>query len=459
MAILVTAVWEGRTTGSTLNGGGYDPGIAGAGTDYSQQDSPQLTVTDGAVTAGTAALTSATGGFTSAMIGNALYESGDPKQRYFITAVGSSNACTLDRNVTTGGTGLTVRVGGAISDITKLIDSGTGACYPVAGNDVFVKYHASNTYDVGAAMSVSRGAEVGGRFFRVIGYDTNRSVTNRDANRPILRRTANITIINAVAHGTTFRNLSFNSNGFGSSVTNVNANSCLFYRCYAFGTGNPVFFDGTNPTYQECEVVDNGAGIAFNNSSTAINCKATINTGVGFSIKIAVNCLVIGTNTSGGRGFSPSTGTVYVNCTAYNLLIGFNGFSVGRNATCMNCLAHTCGTGYLSVSTQGSRYLFAFACATYNCTTPYSAALQTSQMFGPDGAQLNIVNCSSDPLTNAAGGDFSLNTVAAGGALLRNKGFGVLGISASITSYPDIGALQHVEIGRPPTIFKSTVVQ
>lgn len=76
MTVNSTAVWRVRPSGSNTNGGGYDAGISGAATDYSQQNAAQASGTHG-VTTGSTTFTDATANaFTSAMIGNALYITG-----------------------------------------------------------------------------------------------------------------------------------------------------------------------------------------------------------------------------------------------------------------------------------------------------------------------------------------------------------------------------------------------
>ena len=73
MAITADAQWWIRTDGNDLNGAGFDSTIGGYGTNYSDQATAQLTLTDLATSgAGSTTLTSATGGFTSAMVGNAI---------------------------------------------------------------------------------------------------------------------------------------------------------------------------------------------------------------------------------------------------------------------------------------------------------------------------------------------------------------------------------------------------
>jgi hypothetical protein len=74
-------------------------------------------VTDG-VSATNTTVTSVTGGFTSAMIGNLVYLAGGtatlPATRRIIAAVPNGNTLTLDAALPSTGTGITVRVGGAL---------------------------------------------------------------------------------------------------------------------------------------------------------------------------------------------------------------------------------------------------------------------------------------------------------------------------------------------------------
>lgn len=121
MAVNATAIWRVRPSGSNTNGGGYDPGISGAATDYSQQNSAQATGTHG-VTTGTTTFTDATAAaFTSAMVGNAMYITGSGQTTgfYFVTAFTSSSIVTLDRSPGTG-TGATWNLGGGWATIANL---------------------------------------------------------------------------------------------------------------------------------------------------------------------------------------------------------------------------------------------------------------------------------------------------------------------------------------------------
>jgi hypothetical protein len=140
MAIGPATVWRVRTGGNNANGGGYDATISGAGTDYSQQDSPQLALTDIACS-GTTTVTSATGGFTSAMIGNGFRIS---SAWYFITGQTDTNTVTVDR---TPGTisGVSGRVGGGLATFQSVMDSSNSTgnkC--VAGNTIYIRGSGSD---------------------------------------------------------------------------------------------------------------------------------------------------------------------------------------------------------------------------------------------------------------------------------------------------------------------------
>src|SRR3990167_6624898 len=70
-ALQADTAWEIRpANGADTNGACYDTG--GAGTDYSKQNGAELSLTDLAQTLSSTTLTSATGGFTSAMVDNCL---------------------------------------------------------------------------------------------------------------------------------------------------------------------------------------------------------------------------------------------------------------------------------------------------------------------------------------------------------------------------------------------------
>lgn len=123
MSLPVASVWEVRpTVGNDTNGGGFVAGAAG--TDYSQQNSKNSGGTNGSTTDGVTSgtgLTSATGSYSSAIVGNILYLSGTGVTTGWYQALSfSSGTVTLDRSPGNG-TGITVNIGGALSTMAQVI--------------------------------------------------------------------------------------------------------------------------------------------------------------------------------------------------------------------------------------------------------------------------------------------------------------------------------------------------
>ena len=73
MALSASTILEVRSTGSDTNSFGFVTGASG--TDWSQQDAAQYSVTDG-VTAGTTTITSASANFGTDVVGNLIYVQG-----------------------------------------------------------------------------------------------------------------------------------------------------------------------------------------------------------------------------------------------------------------------------------------------------------------------------------------------------------------------------------------------
>jgi hypothetical protein len=175
MAIGASVVTECRAaTGSNTNGGGYTSG----GIDFSQQASPVLSVSDG-VANGTNTLISETGGFTAAMIGNLMYNSGTATW-YEIATYVDTNEITVDRNVTTG-TGLTFNVGGALafpsSTYLNLLDGG--------GRGVWIKDDGASTFTTDWNITVDGDATLGLMNW-IHGYNTTRGDRPSGTDRPLL---------------------------------------------------------------------------------------------------------------------------------------------------------------------------------------------------------------------------------------------------------------------------------
>ncbi len=153
MATLASAQFWIRTDGADTNGGGYDSGIAGAATNYSDQAAAQDTFS--LLTLATGTLTSTgTGTFTAAMLGNAVNVPG--QGYYWITARTSNSVVTV-----TPGTGATTsfttqpgKVGGALRNPSAFSTGASGSITPgtatplVPGNQINIR--ASGSGSVGS---------------------------------------------------------------------------------------------------------------------------------------------------------------------------------------------------------------------------------------------------------------------------------------------------------------------
>jgi hypothetical protein len=117
VAVNATAIWRVRPAGSNTNGAGFDAGISGAGTDYSQQNAAQASGTHGTASGSATFIDATANAFTGAMVGNALYLTGTGLTTgwYFVTAYTSASTVTLDRSPGTGTAG-TWHLGGAWAD-------------------------------------------------------------------------------------------------------------------------------------------------------------------------------------------------------------------------------------------------------------------------------------------------------------------------------------------------------
>ncbi len=268
MSIQPTATWYNRYGAgvSELNGGGYDPGISGAGTNYADQDGPQLSLTD-LVTAGSTTVTSVTGGFTSAMIGNCLRIAGDGY--YFITARGSSNSITVDRNTGTNAAA-TGRVGGAWATLVNTFAGGTitqpALTSPIVdGNILYVRGAGSDNPST-PDYSYSAGDYAGGgsfNKFKIIGYN----------GRPLIKTSG---LLFYGSHGYQLENF-----------CHIHDASAIYYSYGLFGTPGVSI----NACVRNCKFDTNGVsdavGICANDiiESLVTNSGTTSSSGtIGFGI-------------------------------------------------------------------------------------------------------------------------------------------------------------------------------
>ena len=243
-----TIVYRVRVAGSNTNGGCVDSALVV--TDYSQQDAAQLSLTDIAVS-GTA-LTSATGGFTAAMVGNGIWLTGGGATAgtYIITARSSTNAVTLDRTpgTVTSGNG---KVGGAWADLK----TNSGQYNP--GHTVYVRGAGSQWPQAAADYTGTGYITVNGStsgFISFIGENGRPNVRN-DGMMFYSSSYLRFDGIYFSVNGTNYGNLGV------LSGNQINVNNCVGDL-----GANSMTFCGGSGTASGCEIFGAGStGSSFSN--------------------------------------------------------------------------------------------------------------------------------------------------------------------------------------------------
>lgn len=144
----LTQWWMTSLSGaSDLNGMGYDSSVTGAGTNFALLGPATLALTD-IIADGSAVITSVTGGFSSAMVGNVIRIVG--KGYFCILTRNSTNSATVDRPVAAG-TGLTGKVGGSAASPLPFCSSSSSSGAPpltnpaIGGNYINIRGAGSDT--------------------------------------------------------------------------------------------------------------------------------------------------------------------------------------------------------------------------------------------------------------------------------------------------------------------------
>lgn len=452
MSLLASVQWEVRTTGSDTNGGGFTG--APGGTDYSQQDTAQIAVTD-AVTNGTTTITSATANFTSDMVGNVCYVAGGTgsitASWYEITAVNSTTSITVDRATgLTAGTGVTLNLGGAMASpggmAGALALSGVGT----AGQIVNIK---SGSYTIGTGTANTSGNRVNTSAAAIWwGYQT----THGDGGtKPILVAGGNsITLFTCASGGaSTVDNLEFQPGTFtGISGLTTTSSQCTIRNCKCTNCNTAAFSGaGAQCLFFNCEASGTGGSqagfVGTGGSNRYLGCTAHGGTVAGFTLHtadIASDCIAYANSSHGFQVLSSGGTAALVRCLAYgNTGTAINGFQTNQGST------HFIGCLAISNGTAGAAYGFQALTAT-------SDVLIDCAAYGNFGGDTNgtflinsgFVSLSGDPTTDGAGGDFSLNSTAGAGAACKAAGWPSSwpGVSGT-TGYPDIGPVQSQSTG------------
>lgn len=444
MAISNQAIWEVESGGSDTNGGGFVFGTAG--TDFSQQLTAQIAVTN-AVAVGSTTITSATANFSSVDVGNIIYLAGGTGSLtaswYQVITVVNSTTITVDRTVATG-TGITLNLGGAFATIQ------TGLNQLVTdGNILYVK---GATYSISSTLTIPNAS--GTLFIRVIGYTSNRF----DLGKPTISQTAAADVLH-LAQGTSIENFILDGTSTALIGILVNALYCKISNSKIMNcTTGAISNSSSDLVLYSCEVTLCGGTYAIAAGSEANFAYLYVhnNTGGGANLT-GGSCAIVGCifANNGAIGILDGADNSITDCLFYgNGSDGIQGtiFSmviptIMRN----NIFAKNSGYG-INGPNYSSITLLNFPWIQNNGFWSNTIAPVNFITLDSTNIQISGTSPTNDPFVNDAAGNYALNNVAGAGRLFRNAGFaGVYSGLPTSTGHADIGPFQHLDIGSNST--------
>ena len=453
MALPSDVQWNVQTNGSdTLCGGGWSPSKGtGGGVNYSLQAAAQVTCSGTLSGTGTTTLTATGSPFLTAHLGNIIQITGGTLTAgfYCIQTITNANNVVLDRTPGTG-SGSTGYIGGALATPGM-----AGYVPPVAGNTIYIKgglyTNTSVSQNVsGGCLSTPSGSSYTGGI-GVIGYCN----TPGDLNNVFdfgAKTGFTFPTIQALSGTATTYLLQINQYGNAQNIIldgNGYAASCFFianyhnwgYNIKAINFTSYGFNIYNTPRLYRCWATSNTAGAIAgfwgNSGGPMDHCVASNLTCIGFKCQASY--------------------TAFTNCIAYNCTsYGFYQY-YDNGAYYSNCVAYGNGSDGFSFDHTGaddSQYL---SCVSYG-NTGYGFNSQTNPF-----SNIPLFNCffdtvhnltssgyttlTANPFVNPSAGNFALNNVAGGGALVRGNVTPFVYPGGNTIGYNDSGGIQHLDAG------------
>lgn len=458
MAVLKESNWYMRAGGAETNGGGYDATNYPGGTNYADQDSPQLSLTDLVSTASTT-VTSAAAGFTSDMVGNCLRiasGTGSPTTGYyFIVSYTNSSTVVLDRVSGTYTAGV-AKVGGAHASLINYASGGDRtapaiASPVIAGNTINIRgagtdnpttpdydYSGSGTY-----WAIPQGDYSTGGFVKIIGYN----------GRPLIK-TPGLIVYSGGGSGMywlenlkflmggsiyglpawacrTAKNCYFDQNGYDLNMhISTNATECWFNNTGSTSSGSqPATSSSAYGGLWANNLFENLRGSAASlvymtnfRDNIIVNCKSTTVASVVIAelgsafYHLTVSGNVIYNGASHGISVSSSSGALFGARIFNNIIANNAGY----------------GISFPSGTTYNDRNV---TFCDYNCYYSNTSGALQNKTAGANDLTTNPT------FTNTGSLDFSVGTN------MKAEGYPGLITKTGTTSYVDIGAAQRQETG------------
>jgi hypothetical protein len=439
-AISNTMQWDVRTTGSDSNGGGFDPGVASPGTDFSQQNSPQIGYSDLVIGATTSTYTSVLNPVGSTLPGNVLHivsaVSGTCTAGWYEVLSNATITATVDRSLGTAASVCNASLGGSLATVSN------GLAQMVAQNTLWVH---SGTYTLTASLTAQNLLALA-----MFGYG---SVHGDNGTRPLITTATNSTpLLNIPTGGANSPFVINNINFSNSAATRA---QCIVKTS---NTGAPITLSGSqlngcsigidtssqqtqlNLFNVEIENCTSDAIRSQSNASFLSNVYIHDNGGWGFndttSSQIEIAGSVFARNTSGG---------VVVNSGPLNIVSSVFYSNSGDGARLLQTTSAFGSSNSIYYGNSG------WGIDQTNTSNSPASFYQVNAYGGPNTSgnvrHLTVhgnfaldIALTADPFVNGASGNFALNSTAGGGAAL--KGVGFPGVMPAGTGFIDVGALQ-----------------
>lgn len=453
------------TTGSSTNGGGFDPSVVSPGTDYSVNVNKNAAACSNCgsstvdlssvlgVANGTTTFTCADCNFSTAAPGNIAYFSGGTgtitAQRRTITARASTTSITIDQSISAS-TGMTLNIGGAVDTIA------TAFTFNTAGMVVCVK--STGTITITATQNLNNN-QGGGAFNRLFGYtttcgdhgpvnytfSTNTGITGFLGDGQAAGWWIDGFNIDCASLGTS-TGIAFGGQSILTHSKIANCTTRLYKAGGTYSNTQNVEFTGctsactdailpgNNATFKFIYAHDNVTNVMSSSSQVVItdsifsNTTGTTKDVIKFDLYYVIernvfysatgNCLI--DDGSGGHIYLGTSiqNNIFVNCGIY---------AINGSASSIQAVPTVDGNAFFGSGTANRRNI--------DATT-----------LGAPYTNIWDIQLTADPFTNAAGGDFTLNATAGGGAALKGTGqagyVGPAWSKATGTGYMDLGAFQ-----------------
>ena len=423
MAITATTEWDVRTTGNDANGGGFD--TASSGTDYSQQDTAQITYSDLVIGGTNTQLTSAASPFGATHVGNVVNVTGGTGftvGRYQVLSVAGVVA-TMDRAVgTASSTAGAGKLGGGLLIPLTAMNAAADK------NTVWIK---SGTYTQAAPAFANNAAIV--TWLNITGYG---SAHNDMGTKPLLTTATNSVDLLRMSLGSSavvdFTNLSLSNTAVtrGQGIQQYSGGggmTLLINHCILDGFVNAVNGDNLGAhgfwiavTIGDSEIKNStSVALVLNTGRNVLLAANYIHNNSGDAIDNALVATLVGNiiANNSGYGFAPNQSGVYFlrnNTFASNTLSGVAFATTGSGQfVVQNNIFY--GNGAYGITSSGI-----IGNSILNTNNAYGANTSGARNNFPVGT--SDITLTANPFTNAAAGDYSLNSTAGGGAACKGVG-------------------------------------